>query len=222
MKYLALVFLTAALLGLPKTAAAQHPDLKSPHFSRNQSRRAWLGISLGRLTPALRRKYKYRYRYGGVLVKSVAPNSPAQKYNIQKGDIVMRIDGKYVYKPKDVIRIISRHQPGDRIKIDTYRYGSWRPVKLVLGKSHKYGSPTIQPFRRKGRRPHGGGGAVMRRRRFIKKLIAEIRKLRQEVDTLKKQVRQLQKKCGGGSGNETNDGQPDGNEPRVPPPAPSR
>jgi hypothetical protein len=222
----------ALLMAAPLVAAGQpEPDDRG---DAREDGKAWLGVSLGRLTPAKRKRYRFPYQYGGVLVTSVAQRSPAMRAGVKKNDVIMRIDGKYVYRPRDIIGIISSRQPGARIKLDIYRWGSWKPIKVTLGSSGRRRPELMSPFERRGggeaKPPRRRGmGRMGRGRRFMMKLIAEVRALRKEVETLKKQVRELQDKCGvrsddGGSAapGPGSEGSGSGSgEPSVPPPAPS-
>lgn len=206
--------------------------------------RPWLGVSLARLTRASRSRYKVPFRYGGVLVTSVTRGSPAMKAGMRKNDVIVRLDGKYVYKPQDVIRHILTRRPGQRMKADVYRWGSWKPLKVVLGNKQRgrhrgrhrghrppkgdFKPPFKSPPHSKSR-PHQSRRPPpsRARRKFVRKLIQEVRSLRREVNQLKKQVKRLQKKVGvtpkshGGNSHGGNNDGSRGAPATVPPPAPS-
>ena len=248
------LLLGAPVLAQPSQVAPHNPfdgaDAPPPPGRVAQPSRArrrgrpWLGVSLARLTRASRSRYKMPFRYGGVLVTSVTRGSPAMKAGIRKNDVIVRLDGKYVYKPRDVIRHILTRRPGQRMKVDVYRWGSWKPLKVVLGNKHggrhrghlrgrrppkgDLKAPFKSPPHSKSR-PHRGRRPTpyRTRRKFVRKLIQEVRALRREVNQLKKQVKRLQKKVGikpsthggnsHGGGNDGSGGAPS----TVPPPAPS-
>lgn len=199
------IFLCASM-----TVHAQHRPSRAPEQENTEKRslvaqptrersapRPWLGVSLAPLTPAARSRYRYPHQHGGVLVTGVERNSPAMRAGIAVNDIIVRCNEKYVYTPEDVIKVISSLRPGDRVKIDTYRQGSWKPVTVALGRRDRPDSGAhLQPFDRDDDREPQEDRSFPKGKRLIQRLVNEIRTLRREVDELKRQVRELQKKTG--------------------------
>lgn len=156
-------------------------------FRRGPASKAYLGVALARLTRLDRRQKKVP-RYGGVLIQSVLRNTPASRAGFRPGDVIMRLNGKYVYKPADVIRRVARARVGTRIKIDIIRNGGWMMARVLL---------TARPRRVKGHvapRPRHRATpprAATGRGAILKRLMA----LQREVRLLRKMIRELKGVC---------------------------
>ena len=56
--------------------------------------RGWLGVALQPLTPDLAEMFSMAHAAGGALVTDVAPNGPAQRAGLVRGDIVLEFNGQ--------------------------------------------------------------------------------------------------------------------------------
>ena len=56
-----------------------------------------------------------------VIILSVASNSPAKEAGLRRGDELIALNGQQVDSPRDVTRIVSSQQPGDRLDIEFAR-----------------------------------------------------------------------------------------------------
>ena len=65
----------------------------------------------------------------GALIVGVFINSPADKARIRAGDIVVAVDGNPVSGIRDLLDLITRHKPGERIQVTIFR----GPEKMTLG-----------------------------------------------------------------------------------------
>ncbi|MEN9782266.1 MAG: putative periplasmic serine protease DO-like precursor [Pseudomonadota bacterium] len=59
----------------------------------------------------------------GALVVDVVKNSPAEKGGIQKGDIIVRFNGKDVIESYDLPNMASSTNIGEKVSVDVIRYG---------------------------------------------------------------------------------------------------
>lgn len=98
-------------------------------ISNGKVTRGWLGIEGTEITakaamdsgnPGVR----------GVLVVGVFIDSPADKAGVEAGDIITAINGKAVYKVRNVLENIASHKPGDKISISLLRNG--KPLQLMM------------------------------------------------------------------------------------------
>jgi len=154
---------------------------------RGPASKAYLGVALARLTPLDRRQKKVP-RYGGVLIQTVLRHTPAFKAGFRPGDVIMRLSGKYVYKPSDVIRRVSRARVGTRLKIDIIRNGGWMMARVLLT-ARPHTAPThVEP--RHHPRPAPVHGTVTRSA-ILKRLTA----LQQRVKELKNLIRNFKCQC---------------------------
>ena len=91
-------------------------DLKT----KGHASRGWLGIGVGS-------------RGDQVTVGDVYPNTPAKKYGLRKGDIIISIDGKKIDEGEELIRIIGKYRAYDKIAIKVLRNGKQKTLNIVLG-----------------------------------------------------------------------------------------
>jgi S1-C subfamily serine protease len=53
----------------------------------------------------------------GVVVVAVLPGSPAEQAGIQRGTIILAIDGREINAPEQLERVVAAHQPGDTVPL---------------------------------------------------------------------------------------------------------
>ncbi|MGA2118745.1 MAG: DegQ family serine endoprotease [Bryobacteraceae bacterium] len=93
--------------------------------------RAYLGVMSEPVTPALAKAF-HADRVGGALVSSVSPDSPAAHAGIEKGDIILAVDGQPVVDSAQLAMHISLMQPGTDVTVKVLRDGSERTVNAKL------------------------------------------------------------------------------------------
>jgi serine protease Do len=93
--------------------------------------RAYMGILPQDMTPDMAKGFGEK-EARGVVVGDVTPNSPAQEGGIQRGDIILHVDGKPVTDSNQLRMSISMMQPGSNIKVKLLRNGSEREMTLKL------------------------------------------------------------------------------------------
>jgi len=109
---------------------------------------AYIGVSTQALYPQLAEKLGLDTDHGGLLSDVVA-GSPADKAGLQGGDghlrfqantyrtggdVILAVDGHPVVQPDDLARVISLHQPGQKITLDVLHDGKREQVEVTLGK----------------------------------------------------------------------------------------
>ena len=67
-----------------------------------------------------------------VIVRSVAPGSPAEEAGLQRGDMIVALNGEQVMAYPDAISVIRSMQPGERLDILLKRGRSERQTEAVL------------------------------------------------------------------------------------------
>jgi serine protease Do len=68
-------------------------------------------------------------KHAGVVVRSVAPNSPATK----AGDIIDKVDGKDVKDLESLLSVLGKRQPGEQASFHVLRDGQERDLAVTLG-----------------------------------------------------------------------------------------
>jgi serine protease Do len=69
----------------------------------------------------------------GALVGDVSPNSPGQKGGLERGDIILDVNGKAVADSNDLRMTISMMQPDTEVKLHVLHNGAEREVSVRLG-----------------------------------------------------------------------------------------
>lgn len=93
----------------------------------------WLGVSLQELDDALRSAFDLPDGQGGVLVSEVVEDSPAEAAGLQRGDIILRVDGEAVSRTRELSRAIRDREPGDEVAVEILRKGDRKEVAVELG-----------------------------------------------------------------------------------------
>jgi serine protease Do len=113
---------------VPANLARQVMDqvLKNGHVTR-----AYLGIYPQDVTPAMAKAFGEKDTQG-IVVGDVSPNSPAKEAGIQRGDIILQINGKPVTDSNQLRMSVSMMQPGTELKLKTLRNGTERDATVKL------------------------------------------------------------------------------------------
>lgn len=94
-------------------------------------RRGALGVSIGGLDAEMRDYYGVE---NGARIAGITAGMPAEKADINVDDIILKINGKEVNGPNDVITTISSKSPGDKVELLVLtRGGKQRKVDVELG-----------------------------------------------------------------------------------------
>ena len=95
--------------------------------------RGYLGLNIQTLTPALTQTLKLPDRKGA-LVSGVAPESPAAKAGLQRGDVLVTFDGKQVESAHDLATLAAATPVGKNVSVIILRDGSKQTVPLTVGR----------------------------------------------------------------------------------------
>ncbi|MFN4071911.1 MAG: S1C family serine protease [Thermus sp.] len=108
--------------------------------------RGWLGaslVSLEELPPVLLKAVGLTTTQGA-MVDRVEPGSPAARAGLRGaqrdaqgrllalGDVILAVNGKAVKGKAEVVRLIARYRPGDRVKLTLWREGRRLEVTLTM------------------------------------------------------------------------------------------
>lgn len=69
----------------------------------------------------------------GALIEEVAPDSPAAKAGLRKGDKIVQLDGRATPHSKAAIAILTQKDPGQRLSMRVSREGWERAMDVTLG-----------------------------------------------------------------------------------------
>lgn len=129
-----------------KDLCAAVPVMKVVDISRDlkkygKVRRGWLGVSLDIID-------------GKVQVAKVVRNSPAEKADLRKGDIIKKINGKTVKNSREVVKVVRSFKPYQKVEFGLVRESKPKSVAVVIGesrerkpgKAHVYKYSTDKPI----------------------------------------------------------------------------
>jgi serine protease Do len=101
--------------------------------------RGWLGVTVQDLTDDLARSLDVAPRTG-VLVSDVAPDSPAAKAGLERGDVITAIDGVKMTTSAQLRNVVALTARGTKVNVDVLRADKPRSVEVVLGEQ-----PSTKP-----------------------------------------------------------------------------
>jgi serine protease Do len=94
--------------------------------------RAYLGIIPQDVTPAMAKAFGVK-DHDGALVGDVSPNSPAQRAGVERGDIILEVNGKPVSDANGLRMNISMMSPDSTVNLKVLRSGGTRELVAKLG-----------------------------------------------------------------------------------------
>ena len=69
----------------------------------------------------------------GAYIAYVRRGSPADDAGLERGDVVVELDGQTVESPDDLAEIVRSHSPGDEVTITVFRNGRQQTLSVELG-----------------------------------------------------------------------------------------
>jgi len=95
-------------------------------------RRGYLGVTYQEVDYDLAKSFGLE-RSQGALINGVAPDSPAEKAGIERGDIVLKVDNKPIKTSSELPFIVGRYRPGDKANLSVVREGKKIQIKVKIG-----------------------------------------------------------------------------------------
>jgi serine protease Do len=94
--------------------------------------RGYLGVSIQGVDPQMAKAFGLSSG-GGALIGDVSPNGPAAKAGIQRGDVVLEMDGQAVNGADDLSVRVSQMAPGTVAHLKVFRNGQTMNADVTLG-----------------------------------------------------------------------------------------
>jgi serine protease Do len=91
----------------------------------------WLGVSAQPVTPDLAAALGLPEPIGA-LVNSVAKGGPAEKAGLQRGDVIVDLDGKKILEPSELPRMVAFGHIGKVVMLKVIRQGKPMEIKAVV------------------------------------------------------------------------------------------
>jgi serine protease Do len=93
--------------------------------------RGYIGVGIEAVTPDLAKAFGMETPEGA-LVGEVEPDSPGSKAGLQRGDIILSVDGQPVSDERDLRLRIAAMSPGQTVKLEIVRNGQKQTVSVTL------------------------------------------------------------------------------------------
>ena len=95
--------------------------------------RGWLGVRIQHVTEEIAQSLGLK-KPSGALVSEVIKASPAEKYGLKLGDLIVAFDGKNIEQMKDLPRIVAETDVSKKVDVEILRQGKKKKIKIVIGK----------------------------------------------------------------------------------------
>lgn len=138
--------LTASIQGYADDLSAMPPEPRSqatppesstpPQFRQQPAGHAtpWLGVQLVEVPQSLAAQLGGLIPQGqGVMIESVAANSPAEQAGLQRHDILLRLGKQKLYSARQLSSLLRSMQPGSEVVLQTVHQGKLKEVTVSLG-----------------------------------------------------------------------------------------
>lgn len=108
-------------------------------FTNGQVSHPFLGIQMVELTPQVRDKLEERLEgvkiltETGVVIMAVLPDTPAQKAQLQKGDVIQKINGVAIATATEVQELVEATQIGGLLEMEVNRQGAIATIAVRPG-----------------------------------------------------------------------------------------
>lgn len=107
-------------------------NVMSQILDHGKVNRAYLGIMVQDITPGISKAMNLK-DMKGVLVGDVSPNGPASRSGVQRGDVILEVNGKPMEDSRQLRNSISMMDPDSSVKLKLLRNGNPTDVSVKLG-----------------------------------------------------------------------------------------
>jgi len=104
--------------------------------------RGWLGVYIQEVTQEIAESFGLD-KPVGALVSQVIEGSPAQKYGIQPGDVIITFDGKEIMDSSNLPPLVGRVPVGEKAQVKVLREGRYKTFDVVIEKLQEDDQPVL-------------------------------------------------------------------------------
>lgn len=98
--------------------------------------KSWIGIQIKDISSDIAEKNNLKNN-NGVLITRVEKNSPAEKAGLNENDIILEFNGKEVKNSDDLINLVRKEKPGEKVKLLILRDKNKKTFTVTLEEKPK-------------------------------------------------------------------------------------
>jgi serine protease Do len=106
--------------------------------------RGYLGVSIQEVDPDMAKAFGLPHG-GGALIGDVTSNTPAAQAGLERGDVVLELNGQTVNGPDELSVRVSQLAPGSLAHLKIFRNGQLKDVEVTLGAYPETAAAKAQP-----------------------------------------------------------------------------
>ncbi len=103
-----------------------------PQLKGGKVVRGWLGIMIQDFTPDLAESFGVK-ETRGVIVSDIVSGAPADNSDLQRGDVVVKFEGKAVEDANGLSRMVAGTPPESSVNLEILRDGKKKTIQITLG-----------------------------------------------------------------------------------------
>lgn len=98
----------------------------------------FLGVRYVIINETIQQKNNLPVNYGALVIKgegeepAISPGSPAEKFGLKEGDIILEFNGEKITTENSLMKIIMKYSPGDKIVLKILRKGQEKNIEVIL------------------------------------------------------------------------------------------
>lgn len=119
-------------------------DISNQLKNNGKISRGWLGIAIQEISKDLAESFGMK-NTNGALVAGVEKNSPADKGNLEAGDVIIKFDGKPIITSADLPRAVGNTKPGKIVPVEILRKGNVKTLNIGIGEMPGEENENIKP-----------------------------------------------------------------------------
>lgn len=110
---------------------------------RRQSARLWIGAEVQPVDRVVARNFRSPFP-NCVFVNSIDTGSFADRAGLRSGDIIFKLNGRWVYSMNDLVERLGRYSKEDKVRLSIVRNGRKQDIYLTADMMSGNATPVIQ------------------------------------------------------------------------------
>jgi serine protease Do len=115
------------------------PQLKE----KGKVTRGGIGVYVQKMTPELAKSFGME-KSKGALVADIIPGGAAEAAGIQRGDVIVKFDGKEIDEMNELPRMVAATPVGKEVEVEVLREGKPLKIKLKVGELKDEAAPAVE------------------------------------------------------------------------------